>query len=658
MTVTGAHLAELSDDLRQVLEGWLVEFDLSWDEGRLAQWVHRLPPRGDRLRRPALIEMLKIDLERRWQRGQRAGVEAYLKALPELGPPDHLPADLLLAEYEARRQCGASADLAEFARRFPRQADELRRLVRQSRDDAFPAGGPSVHETPRPGDYGTDAVGDTSLPGLRAPRGPGATAPDCPTPAPARLGCGDVPLPERFGRYQILRELGRGAMGTVYLAHDSRLDRPVALKVPQFTAADGPEIRQRFLGEARAAATIEHPNICPLYDVGEVNGTPYLTMAYVPGLSLAQLLEALAPLPERQAAALVRQLAAALQAAHERGIIHRDLKPSNIMINQRGEPVVLDFGLARRLRQDGARLTRTGQPLGTPAYMSPEQVTGAVQAMGPGCDIYALGVILYQLLTGRLPFAGSMAEVLGQIVAQPPEPPSKHRPGLDPRLEAVCLKALSKKVADRYASMHELGAALADYLRCEPPPAAVLVGPGAAAPAPAVVRAARPPAVRPGRKPLWLLLAAGGVVAAGAAAVLLLAGVALWFANSPGTIRIELDGPRSEVEVQVDGERIDGARVSEPLRLKPGKHHLLVTGKKVQPVNTFFSVARGDNPALRVQLVPRADAAGPAPPSSGPPRRRFDDDDKDRKNDGKEHKDDRKEHKDDRKERKDGRFDD
>jgi serine/threonine protein kinase len=144
-------------------------------------------------------------------------------------------------------------------------------------------------------------------------------------------------VPERLGRYRILRELGRGAMGAVYLAQDSQLDRTVALKAPRFTGADGPEIRQRFLSEARAAASIEHPNICPIYDVGEIDGTPYLTMAYVQGRTLAQLLEDRTPWPQRQAASLVRELTKPLQAAHDRGVVHRDLKPSHIMINKRGE---------------------------------------------------------------------------------------------------------------------------------------------------------------------------------------------------------------------------------------------------------------------------------------------------------------------------------
>jgi hypothetical protein len=234
--------------------------------------------------------------------------------------------------------------------------------------------------------------------------------------------------------------------------------------------------------------------------------------------------------------------------------------------------------------------------------MSPEQVAGA--EMGPGCDVYALGVILYQLLTGRLPFEGSVAEVLGRIVAQPPEPPSKHRPDVDPRLEAVCLKALRKSVADRYASMSDLGAELTEYLRRDAAPA----------PTPGAERSARPWTAWLPRKWLWLPVGCGGLAVATAALLAWL----LWGAGSPGTIRIELDDPRAEVEVQVDGEPVEAAAVNEPLRLPPGKHHLLVTGKKVQPVSTSFTVARGENPAVRVQVVPRIEAA--AEPVAPPPR--------------------------------------
>jgi hypothetical protein len=636
VTATDTYLAELTDEQRQLLESWLVEFDLSWHADQLAAWLRRLPPRGDGLRRPALVEMVRIDLERRWQRGQRANLEAYVKALPELATPDPLPADLVLAEYEARQRCGLPAELAEFARRFPGQADELRLLITESQEEARSGGVRPTLETAKPRNQDTDGSGSGPAPVPQA-SSPGENAtPQFSTPLPRQLARDAMSPLERFGRYRIVRELGRGAMGNVYLAHDTQLDRLVALKVPRFTAADGPEVRQRFLREARAAATIEHPNVCPVYDVGEIDGTPYLTMAYLQGQPLVQLLEGRAPLPERQAATLIHQLSMALQTAHDRGIIHRDLKPSNILINQRGEPVILDFGLARRLHQDGARLTQCGQPVGTPAYMSPEQVVGAVQEMGPGCDIYALGVILYQLLTGRLPFDGAIADVLGQIVTQQPEPPSKHRPGLDPRLEAVCLKALSKKVADRYATMRDFGAALSDYLHHNLAKPAPTVDPISASATPVAGQGARPRTGWLTRKRLTLAVAAGCCVVA------LVAIALLWNSGSAGAIRLDLDGPRADVEVQLDGEPIDTAALQEPLHLRPGKHHLLVTGNKIQPVSTSFTIARGDNPPLRVMLAPRVGAAADSNPSpSDNPRRRRDDDDKDRKDDRKERKDDR-----------------
>ena len=189
-------------------------------------------------------------------------------------------------------------------------------------------------------------------------------------------------LPARFGRYRLLKLLGQGGMGTVYLAHDAQLDRPVALKIPQFDADEGPQILTRFYREAKAAALVQHPNICPLYDTGEIDGVPYLTMAFLEGKPLGEFVRAKPPTP-RQSAFLVRKLALALQEAHKRGVIHRDLKPANVMIDRRGEPIVMDFGLARRTSRGDTRVTQEGAVLGTPAYMPPEQITGKVEAMGP-----------------------------------------------------------------------------------------------------------------------------------------------------------------------------------------------------------------------------------------------------------------------------------
>jgi serine/threonine protein kinase len=279
-------------------------------------------------------------------------------------------------------------------------------------------------------------------------------------------------LPRRFGRYRVLEQLGQGAMGTVYLARDTQLHRQVALKVPHVRPGDADwthdrGVLGRFYREAHAAAILRHPNLCPVYDVGQIDGVPYLTMAYVRGRPLSRYIDRNRPLSPRWVAVLVRKLALALQAAHDKGVIHRDLKPSNVMIGADRQPMIMDFGLAWRLdRSDGdERLTRIGLVLGTPAYMSPEQLSGRVEDLGPRCDVYSLGVIFYELLTGRCPFEGPEAVVLGKVLFIEPERPTIHRPSLDPRLEAICLKAMAKRDDERYATMSELAAALGVYLR-------------------------------------------------------------------------------------------------------------------------------------------------------------------------------------------------
>jgi serine/threonine protein kinase/Tfp pilus assembly protein PilF len=267
-------------------------------------------------------------------------------------------------------------------------------------------------------------------------------------------------------------------MGAVYLAHDAHLDRPVALKIPRFGLHPGPKDQERFLREARAAAMLSHPNLCPVYDAGQIEGVSYLVMAYVEGKPLAELLRDDPQRPIPDSIRLVGQLARAMQEAHQRGVIHRDLKPANVMIDSRGQPVIMDFGLARRGPETGdVRLTESGMILGTPAYMAPEQVNGDVAAMGPACDIYSLGVILYELLTGRLPFTGALGVLLAQIVSQPPPPPSQFRPGLAAELDGICLKALAKEPTLRFGSMLEFANALERYSQGTPPSSSLTESP-------------------------------------------------------------------------------------------------------------------------------------------------------------------------------------
>jgi serine/threonine protein kinase/WD40 repeat protein len=324
-------------------------------------------------------------------------------------------------------------------------------------------------------------------------------------------------------------------MGSVYLGQDNQLDRPVAIKIPSFKLDENPELLERFLREARAAATLTHPNICPVYDAGEVDGLYYLAMAYVEGQPLYQLIRD-KPMPPRQAALLARQIALALQEAHDKGIVHRDLKPANIMINQRKQPVVMDFGLARRMvSQDETRLTQSGMVIGTPAYMPPEQVNADVKLMGPCCDIYSLGVVLYEMLASRVPFEGPMATLMANILLDEPAPPSQYRPDLDAALDDICLKALAKKPADRYPSMKEFAAVLAEYLRdptkmvVKPaaPPALSLATTAKTAPAPARAPTKEKRTRRPNRSgtPAWLWIAC----AAGLTMLVVLLIVALLF---------------------------------------------------------------------------------------------------------------------------------
>jgi hypothetical protein len=273
-------------------------------------------------------------------------------------------------------------------------------------------------------------------------------------------------LPAPLGRYLVRRKLGRGGMGAVYLAWDTQLERDVALKIP--TTGSDQAAADRFLREARAAAALDHPHVCPIYDHGQIDGTPYLTLKLIDGRTLAEVLEA-GPLPPREAVEIARRMAEALDAAHRVGVTHRDLKPGNIMLDAAGRPWVMDFGLARRETVDPSWI-KEGEVFGTPFYMSPEQAEGQGDRVGAPSDIYSLGVVLYEMLCGRTPFLGGVAKVLEKIRREEPLPPSSCRPEIDSRLDAICLKAMAKQPHDRYATAGDMSAALGRYLHSLPPP--------------------------------------------------------------------------------------------------------------------------------------------------------------------------------------------
>lgn len=271
--------------------------------------------------------------------------------------------------------------------------------------------------------------------------------------------------PKQLGRFKILKVLGEGAFGTVYHAHDPQLDREVALKVPRAGVLETQEDIDRFLQEARAVADLRHAHVCPIYDFGKIDDEYFIVMAYIAGKPLSSVLVGGRKIADHKIAAVIRKISFALEAAHKLGVVHRDLKPANIMIDKQGDPVVMDFGLARRMTGDEAQLTHSGAILGTPAYMPPEQAKGNSNAVGPQSDVYSLGVILYELLCGQRPFSGSVAEVFASILHREPPPPSTHRSNVDPQLEAICLKAIAKQPNDRYASMAALAETLTEYLR-------------------------------------------------------------------------------------------------------------------------------------------------------------------------------------------------
>lgn len=249
-------------------------------------------------------------------------------------------------------------------------------------------------------------------------------------------------------------------MGAVYRAYDSHLQRTVALKVPFFKQGYSEEVVKRFLREARAVAQLSHANLCRVFDVGVIDGTLFLTMEFVDGKSLEQLSQLGEPMREGGVVPVIRQVALALQEAHDCGIIHRDMKPANIMLNAKGQPVLMDFGLARQVDREESDLTKDGAMLGTPAYMSPEQIRGISCEIGPATDIYSLGVVMYRLLTGRRPFEGTFTAILSAIPTETPTAPRDLCRTIHPTIEAICLKAMAKSCADRFASAAEMAAAL------------------------------------------------------------------------------------------------------------------------------------------------------------------------------------------------------
>ena len=572
----------------------------------------------------ALAALVTIDQRERWSKQDRKPAEDYFQAHAALQQSGELALDVVFNEFLIRERLGERPSVDEYCRRFPALADSL---AIQLELHAWMDSPQEVNSLAAP-------TNPESLTAITTPL----------VLADTNVGrlpvLQDMPeafsvLPCSFGRYEILELLGRGGMGAVFRARDTHLRRMVALKVVRHLSyPQRSEAIERFFREARAAAALNHPNLCAVYDMGVVDDIPYLTMPLLQGDSLDKVIKESGPLDEASAAKLTRTIALALQEAHTAGVVHRDVKPSNLFIRDSGEPVVIDFGLALDQSMEMNRLTSTHTAPGTPAYLAPEQLRHEGNRATASTDIYGLGVVLYEMLTGVIPFQGSVYEVFAGILHAEPPPPSRFRNDLSPELEATCLKAMRKDPLGRQSSMTELAAELSRFLHSlEDPKLGGTREPGVDSQAP--FHTPESQAVQP------LLLGAGGrarrrwLAWAAAPVLLLLFAIVLqktWRVDPPknasstaqggvwkdtllvGTrwdgvfsFRAPYENYRGDVQLLVtarDGERFEASYLTES-----GAYEWKVSGKVWQgKIDWRFVQAVRDNPAIT--LVDNATVEG------------------------------------------------
>ncbi len=404
---------------------------------------------GDRL--ASLLHLVREDLSQRFAHGESPRSEEYFARYPELGEDSAVASDLIAAELSLRRAHGMGSSVDGYLDRFP-QFRGL--LATQLEGEVAKSAARATIETSTINDEAT--INHEAAISNEAGINDGATVDWVRGASAADEGEWQPP---QIPGYAELKFIARGGMGFVLKARHLALDRLVAIKMPLARYITSDEDRERFLREARNTARLRHPQICAIHEVGEAAGRPYIVMDFIRGETLRDWATRRTP-AARQVSEIMAILARAVGYAHEQGVIHRDLKPGNVMIDEdSGEPILMDFGLAKEISDD-SQLTQSGQVMGTPDYMAPEQAAGHADKVGPLSDVYSLGAILYAVLCQRPPFSGTLGEVLRQVQTDEPVPPRKINLRIHRDLETVCLKALAKDPARRYSS----AIALADDL--------------------------------------------------------------------------------------------------------------------------------------------------------------------------------------------------
>jgi serine/threonine protein kinase len=532
-----------------------------------------------------------------------------------------------LQDYLDRVDKGEQIDADAFLIRHAEIADELRSFIavdqqaRQLAGAATPkAGSPGPEKIEGKAPQTKAEVSTHSVVGnIDGTVGGKLKTPDVAAPV-VSVARSPADLPDVFGRYRVQKKLGSGAMGAVYLADDTLLDRRVALKTPTFENDQEGDLLRRFYREARAVANLKHPNLCAVYDVGEIDGRHYISMEFVRGKKLQDYIKPDKPMAEKQVMAVIRKIALAMHEAHSHGVIHRDLKPDNIMVNEKGEPVVMDFGLVYKSEsKNSTRITQRGMLVGSPAYMSKEQVEGDPEKLTAATDQYSLGVILYQLLTAKLPFEGGIHGVLAAILTKAPTPPAELRSDVNPHLEAICLKMMAKEAKDRYPSMKAVADVILEVSKgtsraagsvvvAEPAAQSLTDGLTATFAGASLAEPQSLPALKVNDSLIKSRIrratqkgSNGLLYSCLTAGMFLLLSVIFWIRSGQALVKVEVLA--DDVQVTFDNETLSLVESGKVYRVTPGEHTLHIKSKDTEFDTAKFTLKRGENPVVIVEVV-------------------------------------------------------